>query len=69
FAMFTPYAGIGHQWLSSDPKATTTLKEESFGQKKIFAGINVQFLLINLALEVDKTGDATSYSARAGVRF
>lgn len=69
FAMFTPYAGVGTVWVDSNPSAVTTLKKETFRQNKIFAGGNLNFGLINFALEYDKTGSATSYSAKLGFRF
>ncbi len=69
FAMFTPYAGIGTVKVTSEPDATTGLLEESFNQGKTFAGVNVNLGLTNLAIELDKTGDATSYSAKVGLRF
>lgn len=69
FAMITPYAGLGTVWVDSTPDATTTLAKESFRQNKIFAGGNLNLGLVNFALEYDKTGSATSYSAKFGFRF
>jgi len=71
FAMFTPYAGIGKVWVTSTPKniPTTTPSEESLSQNKYFVGVNMNFVLINVALEGDKTGDATSYGLKLGFRF
>ncbi|MFZ2542409.1 MAG: hypothetical protein WAW75_11650 [Gallionella sp.] len=69
FAMFTPYAGVGTVWVESTPNAIIVLTKETFRQSKIFAGGNVNFGLINLALEYDKTGSAASYSAKLGFRF
>ncbi len=68
FAMFTPYAGVGQVWVNSTPKAGT-LTKESFTQDKVFVGANMNFGLINMALEADKTGAAKSYSAKLGFRF
>lgn len=68
-AMLTPYAGIGRQWVESDPAASTGLKDESFSQDKMFVGMNVNFGLLNLALEADQTGDTGSYGAKIGFRF
>ena len=62
--MFTPYAGVGKVWVRSTPKDVPGLKRESFSLNRAFAGIN-----INLAAEVDRTGDTTSYSVKAGIRF
>lgn len=68
FAMFTPYAGLGTVWVDSTPNVAG-LTKESFRQNKIFAGGNLNFGFTNLALEYDKTGSATSYSAKLGFRF
>ncbi|OFZ66303.1 MAG: hypothetical protein A2V79_05010 [Betaproteobacteria bacterium RBG_16_56_24] len=69
FAMFTPYAGVGRVWVDSTPVATTGLTKETFQLGKVFVGGNLNFGLINLALEYDKTGSAQSYSAKLGFRF
>jgi hypothetical protein len=69
FAMFTPYAGIGRVWVDSTPDAASGLTKENFQQGKIFVGGNVNFGLMNFALEYDKTGSAPSYSAKLGFRF
>lgn len=68
FLMFTPYAGVGQIWADSKAKVGT-LSKESFQQSKMFVGVNVNFGLMNIAVEGDKTGDATSYSAKVGLRF
>jgi len=69
FAMLTPYAGIGQVWTTSTPDASTTLAEESFSQNKLFAGANLNMGLVNVAVEMDKTGAAKSISAKMGFRF
>ncbi len=69
FAIFTPYAGIGRVWTTSEPEGIANLKKEEFGQNKYFVGGNVNFGLGNVALEADKTGDATSYNLKLGFRF
>lgn len=70
FAIFTPYAGIGRVWVDSTPDtAATGLTEETFQQGKVFVGSNVNFGVMNFALEYDKTGSAPSYSAKLGFRF
>lgn len=68
FAFVTPYAGIGRVWVDSEPRAGA-LTAEDFSENKIHAGLNFNFVLGNLALEGDRTGDATSYSAKFGFRF
>ena len=69
FAMFTPYAGIGSVWVDSTPNGIAGLTGESFRQNKVFAGGNLNFGLVNFALEYDKTGYSPSYSAKLGFRF
>lgn len=69
FTMLTPYAGIGRNWIDSNPEAGTSLTDEEFTQDKIFAGVNLNMGLVNLAFEGDRSGDANSYSAKLGFRF
>jgi hypothetical protein len=45
------------------------LARESFHQSRVFAGLNVNFALINLAVEAEKLGGVNSLSAKAGLRF
>lgn len=68
FAMFTPYAGIGQVWVNSTAN-TGTLAAESFTQSKVFAGLNMNLGLTNIALEGDKTGGTSSYGIKLGFRF
>jgi len=70
-AMFTPYAGIGKVWVTSTPKSipTATPSKESLSLNKYFVGVNMNFVLVNIALEADKTGDDTSYGLKLGFRF
>ena len=72
FLMFTPYAGIGQVWVNSTANvkgAGGVTLDENFTQSKVFAGANLNLGLVNFALEGDKTGDATSYSAKFGFRW
>lgn len=71
FAILTPYAGIGRVWTTSTPNlpAPFTLQEESFSQDKVYVGANLNVALMNLAVEADKTGDATSYGLKLGLRW
>ena len=71
FAMFTPYAGIGKVWVTSTPKniPSATPTKESLSENKYFVGVNMNFILINVALEADKTGEDTSYGLKLGFRF
>ena len=70
FAMFTPYAGVGKVWVRSTPDASIpTLVEEKFDLNKIFVGVNMNLAVVNIAIEGDKTGPATSYGIKFGWRF
>jgi hypothetical protein len=69
FAMFTPYAGVGAVWVDSTPNGVPPLVKESFRQNKVYVGGNLNFGLVNFAMEYDKTGSAPSYSAKVGFRF
>ena len=69
FAMLSPYAGAGVVWIDSKPDATTHLGNESFQQSKYFVGADLNFGLMNFALEYDNTGSTNSYSAKLGLRF
>lgn len=69
FAIFTPYAGIGSVWVDSTPNGAGTLKKETLRLGKIFAGANINMGFSNFVIEYDKTGSATSYSAKLGFRF
>ena len=69
FTLLTPYAGIGKVWVDSTPAEGYGLVNESFSDNKIFAGVNLNFGLVNIAVETDKTGDATSYSVKFGWRL
>jgi len=68
FLFATPYAGIGRVNVTSKAPGTG-LQDESFGQSKVFAGVNIAFVPMALALEVDKTGEATSYGVKLAIRW
>lgn len=69
FAMFTPYAGIGQVWVSSAATINSGHVSESFTQSKVFAGMNINLGVTNIALEGDKTGGTSSYGLKLGFRF
>lgn len=68
FAMLTPFVGVGHVWADSTPNVVG-LTSERIKAAKIFAGLNFNIALGNLAVEADKTGDNMTYSAKLGLRF
>lgn len=74
FAMLTPYAGVGRVWTTSTPQGSAAaapfnLREEKFSQTKAFVGVGMNFALMNLNVEADKTGEVNSYSVKFGLRF
>ena len=69
FAVFTPYAGIGRVWVESDPRGVPGLAVEKFSMSRAFLGIGMNFIALNINLEVARTGEATSSSLKAGWRF
>jgi len=68
-AFVTPYAGIGVVRVTSTPNNVPGLVKTSFNWNKVFSGANITLLRLNIAIEADKTGDATSYGAKLGWRF
>jgi len=70
FAFVTPYAGGGVVWVRSTADIPgTTLQEEEFSVGKYFVGVNMNFAVVNIAVEADKTGDTASYGLKLGWRF
>jgi len=69
FANITPYAGVGLVRVSSRPDDVPGLSKVKFTENKVFVGANINFLLLNVAVEADRTGDATTYGAKLGWRF
>ena len=71
FLMLTPYAGVGKVWVASTPvdMPASTPAKESFSLNKVFVGVNVNLGTMNLVVEGDRTGSATSYGAKVGFRF
>lgn len=71
--MFTPYAGIGIVASTATPsrslRESTTLEDERFNQEKVFVGLNLNLVGVNLTAEADRTGDFTTYSGKLGIRF
>ncbi len=69
FTLLTPYAGLGHVWVTSTPNGIPTLAEEDFGLTKYFAGLNIALGIVSFAAEADRTGDAWTYGAKLALRF
>lgn len=68
FVMFTPYVGVGRVWGSVTPNVGN-LQKVSPTANKLFAGLNANFGLVNLAAEVDRTGDNDTVSVKLGFRW
>ena len=68
FLVFTPYAGIGIIRTNSTPNGVPEISSETFDQKKLYAGLNIN-LGLNFTLEADRTGDYTTFSLKGGFRF
>ncbi|ASM78671.1 hypothetical protein VITFI_CDS2894 [Vitreoscilla filiformis] len=66
FAMFTPFAGVGAVATKSQ---SSFYADESFTQTRMFAGVNVNLLAMDVTLGVDKTGNNRSASLKVGFRF
>jgi hypothetical protein len=68
FTAITPYAGAGMVRIQSSVNGGA-LGEERFNKGRVFGGVNVNLLAVNLAFEAEKLGDNTSLSAKIGWRF
>jgi hypothetical protein len=68
FALVTPYGGAGVVRVQSRAHVNG-LADETFNKGRVFGGVNVNLLAVNLALEAEKMGDDTSISAKIGWRF
>lgn len=66
FVGITPYAGVGTVHSSAQ---ATGKSDESFTQSKSFVGVSWNVLMLNLSAEYDRTGENTTASLKAGVRF
>lgn len=69
----TPYGGIGQVWSSVTPSSASSLglplRKESPSMTRVHAGLGFKVILINFAVEVDRTGDRFGASTRFGLRW
>jgi len=65
----TPFGGIGTLRTDATPNGIATLSAERFTVGRYFIGFNANFLLLDVALEADRTGEVDSISAKIGWRF
>ncbi len=68
FLNITPYAGVGKVWGTLTPDFSS-LTEEKPSASKVFAGVNFNLGLANLATEFDRTGGNKSISVKLGFRL
>ena len=68
FTALTPYAGAGAVRTQSSASGVG-LSEERINQGRVFGGVNLNLLTLNLAFEAEKMGDNASLSAKLGWRF
>jgi len=68
FLFLTPYAGVG----AVETKARapgTALRDESFRQDRVFAGVNLALVPLAINVEADRTGETTSYNIKFALRW
>ena len=68
FAVFTPYAGAGVVRTFASVSGSS-LEEERRNEGRMFAGVNLNLIAVNLAVEAEKAGDNRTLSAKLGWRF
>jgi hypothetical protein len=69
--IFTPYAGVGQVWITSEPNSgfAPALEKEDISETKFFVGTKIKiFPFINMVLEGD-FANVNVYSARLNVNF
>lgn len=67
FLFLTPYGGVGVVRTNAEPNFGS-LVDETFTLDKMFVGVTLNAGL-GLTVEADRTGEFTTYSAKAGIRF
>lgn len=71
--VITPYASGGQVYGNSSSNievlGVKAFDDESISQWKYSLGLNLKLALLNLAAEMDQTGDAQTYSMKVGLRF
>lgn len=68
FLMVTPYVGVGRVWGSVSPRVGN-LKSQTPTASKIFAGVNANFGLFNVAGELDRIESNQTLSVKLGFRW
>jgi opacity protein-like surface antigen len=68
FTVVTPYVGAGVVRTEASV-ANSFLAKEKIDESRVFGGVNVNLVAMNLAFEAEKMGDNVSLSAKFGWRF
>lgn len=68
FLNLTPYAGVGRVWGELTPNVAGLRKEKPTANK-VYAGLNFNLGIANLAAEVDRTGGNQTASLKLGFRL
>ncbi len=68
FLMVTPYAGVGRVWGTVTPRVGN-LRAQSPTASKVFAGVNANFGLFNVAGELDRIDSNQTVSVKLGFRW
>ncbi|WMW79986.1 hypothetical protein RF679_15240 [Undibacterium cyanobacteriorum] len=68
FLMVTPYAGVGRVWGKVTPRVGS-LQAQSPTASKVFAGVNANFGLFNVAGELDRIESNQTVSVKLGFRW
>lgn len=68
FLNVTPYAGVGRVWGELTPNVSN-LRKEKPTTNKVYAGLNFNLGIANLAAEVDRTGGNQTASLKLGFRL
>ncbi|MEA3404706.1 MAG: hypothetical protein U9R28_03085 [Pseudomonadota bacterium] len=74
FANLTPYAGVGYVIAEIDPTIENTdtsvnLSTQNVGLVTFNAGMNINFLVMDILVGYNQIGDLGTYSIKAGYRF
>lgn len=68
FLLLTPYAGIGKVWGSLTPNVGN-LRKETPSANKVFAGVNLNLGIANMAVEADRIAGNQTVSVKLGFRL
>ena len=68
FTAVTPYLGVGTVRTQASVSGSR-LAEERVNETRVFGGLNVNLVALNIAFEAEKMGDNVSLSAKLGWRF